>query len=50
MPEQQISLLIAFRAGMVSFVSQCIQHAIPAYVTNLWDNSDDISTPDCSQP
>lgn len=35
MPEEQISLLIAFAAGIVSFVSPCVLPLIPAYITNL---------------
>lgn len=35
MPEEQISLLIAFTAGIVSFVSPCVLPLIPAYITNL---------------
>lgn len=35
MPEQGISLVVAFAAGLVSFVSPCVLPLIPAYITNL---------------
>jgi cytochrome c-type biogenesis protein len=35
MPQEQVSLLIAFTAGVVSFVSPCVLPLIPAYITNL---------------
>jgi cytochrome c biogenesis protein CcdA len=50
MPEEQFSLLIAFTAGIVSFVSHCVQRTIPAYMTNPWGNRNGIDTPNIPRP